>query len=350
MVSGRRRSSKLLPLYAAIVFGLLSVRAAPLCGQDDADAPSSAQAIAAKAAHERGIVAFANGNFRAAIAAFQEADRLWPDPALSYNIARAYEQLRDEARAVNYYRDYMRRAPRAADRDAVADQVEKLLKRLGAPELQWVEFTAHPDGASVWIDNEPVGASPARLQLLTGIHRASFRMSGYRTREVSFTLARGEEAREVEVTLELLPAVSPEARSGEHGTAHPAQPSAALPSPLSGLEETSPEKRLLRDFGVTAMLAGVGAFGGAMVFELMRADAERTAKHQTEQIRYAEALDTVQARQTWARVFAGAGGGLAALGITLMVLSRNRESEPGRTRVTLHCAPVKCRAELSGTF
>jgi tetratricopeptide (TPR) repeat protein len=342
------RNVKHLPLCAAVrcclgVLGTLRVHAH---AQDDTEKPQSQQSLEAKAAHERGIVAFSNGEFGEAIAAFVEADRLWPNPALSYNIARAYEQLHDDVHAVNYYRDYLRRSPRAADHDAVTAQVERLTQHMAA-DLQTVHFTAHPKGAVVWIDNEPIGASPAKVRLLSGTHRASFRKPGYQTRDLEFTLAHGETARDVEVTLE---SIASQANAAGSRGARTSSREVAMNDEIAAEKERDRSKMLLRDLGMTAMLAGVGALGGAMVFELMRADAERNAKRQTEQIRYAEALDSAQAKQTLARVFAGAGGGLAVVGITLMVLSRNQENDTARTRVSLYCAPSKCRAQLSGTF
>jgi hypothetical protein len=113
---------------------------------------------------------------------------------------------------------------------------------------------------------------------------------------------------------------------------------------------TNEPRTLLRDLGFTAMLASVAMIGTAIAFEAMRSDAEERARQEQEQLRFARTVESMNAKQTLARVFAGAGGGLAALGITLLVISRNPAGEREDARVALRCEPTKCRAELSGAF
>jgi tetratricopeptide (TPR) repeat protein len=305
-------------------------------GHDAAGDPS----LEARAQHERGIVAFGEGHYAQAIEAFTTADKLWPDPYLSYNIARAYEQLHDEAKALAHYRDYLRRAPHADDNLAVQARVDELARRAGQSELQAVKLQSEPSGASVWVDDEPVGTAPVTLRLSTGVHRVSFQHAGYRSEQLEFRLTPGQRAPEIYTALE-----AADAEQQASGASTEAE------QPARDHEDYAPRQPVLRHVGVATMIAGMGALGGAIALEIMRADAARTASRETEQVRFAKALDEMQTRQTWARVFVGAGGALTALGITLLVLSRNqdRATEP-KTRVALHCAPSKCRAELSGTF
>ena len=122
-----------------------------------AETPSAAL-LDARAQHEHGVLAFAQGRYTEAIAAFQTADRLLPDAALSFNIAKAYEALHDHQRAIMFYREYLRRAPTAPDRGAIETHLGELGRELSEEPAERVELRSQPHGASVWVDDEPVGS------------------------------------------------------------------------------------------------------------------------------------------------------------------------------------------------
>jgi hypothetical protein len=117
-----------------------------------------------------------------------------------------------------------------------------------------------------------------------------------------------------------------------------------------------------RTIGFAALGASVAAIGGAVTLEVMRSRAEEDAKRETDQVGYSEALERMRSRQTMARVFAGAGGALAALGgVMLAVASGASGSEkpidkptaadrPKREGLALSCLPGKCHAMYSGVF
>ena len=67
----------------------------------------------AKQHFQAGSAHYAAGRYREAVVDFVEADRLAPSPALSFNIARAYERLADSSGALRWYRDYLRHSPNA---------------------------------------------------------------------------------------------------------------------------------------------------------------------------------------------------------------------------------------------
>lgn len=315
-----------------------------------AAAVSPAALVDARPQHEQGVLAFARGRFDDAIAAFQVADRLLPDAALSYNIAKAYEGLHDYDRALAYYREYLRRAPLAPDRGAVETRVSELTRQQREQQSQRVELQTHPRGAIVWLDDEPVGSSPVALTLPPGKHRATFRLKGHRPQELSFELSVGAAPLHVHATLE------PVHGDDEAKASARAKPVQELEDPFAApsgsVKAAHPDKprTLMRDLGFTAMLASVAVLGTAIAFEAMRSDAEQRARQETEQVRFAQGIENMQTKQTLARVFAGAGGGLAALGVTLLVISGKKAGERETARVALHCAPNKCRAELSGRF
>jgi hypothetical protein len=298
---------------------------------------------AAKAQAEHGVRAFAEGDYHAAIAAFVRADQLRPNPAFVYDIGRAHEELHATDRALFFYREYLRRAPGAADRREVLARIDALSQHRPEPRSHTLRVRTQPAGASVWIDSEPVGKSPLELELPGGAHHATFRMPGRRPQSVRIELSRDQGPTEVEARL------APEGASAS---------ATRQPAPAASTQATKPtnprpdqRQHVLRSVGFGAMLASVGALGGAVAFEVMRADSERSAAQARETLRPTQAADRAQTQKTLSRVFAGAGGGLAAIGITLLVLSREPSEERRPTsRVALHCAFTKCRAELSGVF
>jgi tetratricopeptide (TPR) repeat protein len=293
-------------------------------------------------------VAFSQGKFADAIEAFLAADKLWPDPSLSYNLARAYEQLNDDAGAMRYYREYLDRTPEAQDRAEVEAKIAGFAQRIAETPSRIVRLQSAPIGASAFLDNQPVGVTPIEVQTGTGFHRLRFELDGYTKRELTFTLSHDSPPLPIHATLEPDPGVA--SRASRQPSLFDSEPGTADASAGSTVERTP----LLRHVGVAAMLSGVAAFGGAIAFEVMRSDAARTARDETEQIRFASALDTMESRQTWARVLLGVGGGLTALGITLLVLSRNRDVAPAHgsasARLSLDCAPGTCNAHLRGSF
>jgi tetratricopeptide (TPR) repeat protein len=97
-----------------------------------AEPPSTAaepQSPAARAAHEayqRGVEHFRQARYADAIAEFNKAYRVDPNPVLVFNMARAFEELKDYAAAVEFYRKYLAMAGDAEDRP----QVEQTLRTL----------------------------------------------------------------------------------------------------------------------------------------------------------------------------------------------------------------------------
>ena len=70
----------------------------------------------AKSKYQQGAEAYAAGHFKDAVDLFLAADQLANSATLSFNIARAYEKLHDDAGALRWYRDYLRRSPNANHR------------------------------------------------------------------------------------------------------------------------------------------------------------------------------------------------------------------------------------------
>ena len=125
-------------------------------------ASSPAELQRARQLFERGRADYRSGQFRLAIAEFLEADRIKPAPALSYNVAAAYEKLGDQAKAVSYYQEYLLRAPDAPDRPAVEATIQNLQAHMqgsaAAPVVVMAEPAAAPPVAPAEISPAPAAA------------------------------------------------------------------------------------------------------------------------------------------------------------------------------------------------
>ena len=102
----------------------------------------------AKAHFEKGAALYREQRYEEAVIAFLAADRLTPNPALSFNIARAYERLDDTSSALRWYRDYLRRSPDAGNASDVEAKVQALDAALVLRGLQQVTILSSPPGAS----------------------------------------------------------------------------------------------------------------------------------------------------------------------------------------------------------
>jgi tetratricopeptide (TPR) repeat protein len=88
--------------------------------------------------YQAGAQAYAEGRFKDAIDLFLEAAQISPNPAFSYNIGLAYEQLGDPDNALRWYRDYLRELPNAPDRAEIEPRILDAERRLRERGVQQV--------------------------------------------------------------------------------------------------------------------------------------------------------------------------------------------------------------------
>ncbi len=175
--------------------------------ESGADASTLARA---KALFERGATAYGQGHYYEAIEIFTETSRVYPNPQLAFNIAKAYDNLGSHPGALCYYRDYLRRSPNAPDREAVTTRVHELERALAERGVQQVTVLSEPSDAIVLVDDQPVGLTPWTGETWPGRHRIVVTHAGYTPREVVAEL-EPLRALDVSAALELLP-VAPVAR------------------------------------------------------------------------------------------------------------------------------------------
>jgi hypothetical protein len=94
-------------------------------------APASAQdAEKARQLFQQGSKYYDLGQFDKAIEAWQQGYDQKPDPGFLYNIAQAYRQKQDAAKAIFFYKGYLRNSPKAHNRSEVEQKIAALQKQL----------------------------------------------------------------------------------------------------------------------------------------------------------------------------------------------------------------------------
>lgn len=217
--------------------------------------PGDVRRRRAQARYEQGVTAYEAGRFQVAIGFFREADDLAPTAQLSYNIAQAYEKLGDVARALEYYREYLRREPQPDRVSEVQGRVVEIQDLLQSHGLQQLTVQSVPSGATLSIDGQPVGITPWTGELAPG--RYLLRVAWDRAEATREIRLEASEARLVKV---VEPAIAP---SPPVPATPPQRTDARLPSAREGAapgnqRRDGPSTSLLVAGG-TLTLAGVSA-------------------------------------------------------------------------------------------
>jgi tetratricopeptide (TPR) repeat protein len=312
--AGRLRSRAVRVRCRGIWFALLVafIPAKALAETPARTSVASDSSRRAAARYEEGVSAYAAGHYKDAIDCFRDADALAPRPALSYNSALAYDKLLDAVNALANYREYLRREPAAGRAEAVSQRIRELEAVLARRGIQQVTLHSDPSGATVVVDDKPLGVTPWAGALEPGSHQVELRLPGY----ADFT-QRMSLSREHAVTLAFKLA-----RVGQ------ATVRAVQPVPQAALSAAAPPRATSSAIWPWLVVGGGGAaLLTAGAFELSRASAVRRAKSETTQIGRDDALSDAEARQTKARVLAGIGGGLTLTGVVLLFVTRSRASE-----------------------
>ena len=325
---------------------------APSFAQAPSDAPDPStpegKRVEGKARYERGAAAYSAGRYKDAIDLFLQADALAPSAALSFNIARAYEKIEDDASTLQWYRDFRRRAPDAKNGDEVDEHIHALEGVLAKKGVQQLTVLSTPLSATVVVDDQPVGVTPFTGQFPPGTHKVVLRLRGYGDSEHKVELP-ADHAQDLQVPL--VPARE-----------QTAAPETATPTPLpSGTTGSSPNSGAPPDhasgprFGIWPWIglgAGAAVLGGSLGFELSRRGAENDANDDKTQVGYKEKLDREQSRQKTARVLAAVGGTLAVAGGALLVIDLTSRKAPSseHARLGFACLPGNCAFDLRGQF
>lgn len=331
-----------LPLLALAAFALYATStlaepsASPPLSTTDAQTKDLA-----KQHLDRGVLAFREGRYKDSIDQFLEANRTYPSASTSFNIAKAYEKLGDDAGALSFFRDYLRRDPTATDHDPISARIGELEDQLRLRGVQQVTVLSKPDGATVVLDGRPVGVTPWTSEILPGFHNLTLQRSGYADQKQSFEL---QKHRALEVSGELHPLSKPDAA----GTL-PVAKNKQLAPEQARVEKNSEHSTSTSTTKLLPwlVLGGAGAtLGAAGYFELSSGGSEDKARKALTQTQALGHIGDMQAAQTTARVLTGVGGALAITGGVLLYMQPH-ESGP-KKQIAWGCGLWAC--SINGSF
>lgn len=278
----------------------------------DAAEPPASTVQRAKALFEKGVAAYSAGRYYEAIEIFTETDRLYPNPQLSFNIAKAYDNLGSKTGGLRFYRDYLRRSPDAADKATVEGRVRELEALLVDQGVQQISVLSDPPDALVFLDERPVGLTPWTGQTFPGKHRVELRRDNYQTE--SF-VAEVEAHRSLDVKVVL------------HEAAETSAP--------AGKPRATAERKRSRSSGLDVITwTALGTAGGALATALA---IEAASGNTDSAIRPGTAF------------FAGLGAASAAAGGVLLYL-RGSESEKSDSNVAVSISPWSASARYTTRF
>ncbi|HEY1537388.1 MAG TPA: PEGA domain-containing protein [Polyangiaceae bacterium] len=310
---------------------------ADLCSAEEAhaghpatsgEATQEERRASARARYQEGADAYSAGRYKDAVDLFLEADQLFPSAPLSFNVARAYEHIGDDAGALRWYRDYLRRAPAAENAADVKAIIAALAQTLAKKGVQQLTVLSSPAGATVTVDGTPVGVTPWTGELSPGKHRLLLTYRGY-TDERRAVVLSATEPREINLQLE--------------------QSTAATTSPESAASVESSGPRL-GPLPWLSLGVGAAALGAALALEVSRRSAESDARQEVTQLGYQSRLETEQSRQTAARVLAGIGGGLAVVGGVMLLLDSKDTAHAATASAGFVCVPQLCAVSAGSRF
>ena len=280
---------------------------------------------------QKGSSAFREGRNKDAIEMFLEADRLVKNEAFAYNTAVAYEQMGDTANALAWYREYLRRALDAPDRERIAARIERLEQALARKGVQQVTVLAFPQGATVVLDGAPVGVTPWTAEIPPGEHQLQLRLPGYAVAKTRFDLDV-HHARDVRVDLTLAPVALASDRA-----------------PSGGAQVAS--------WTWASLGVGLAGLGAALGCELARGNAEDEAQSAPTQIEAGDAYRGMEDLRTAARVLLGIGAAATVAGGVMLVVDLTTspdeagpQQDDADVQAALGCRVGACGLGLSGHF
>jgi hypothetical protein len=153
----------------------------------------------ARAEFQRGVDAYARGDFGTALDAFQEAYRIAPHPNVRVNIANCYERMNRPLEALFHFELFLAEAGRPPP--AQRREVEAAIRRLRG-QVGEIELRVTPDGALVTIDGTEQRRAPVTtpVRVVAGTHTVEVQMDGFQSERQVVEVQGGSTAR-VEVRL-----------------------------------------------------------------------------------------------------------------------------------------------------
>jgi len=207
--------------------------------------------VRARAVFGQAVAAYKDGKYFDAIELFLETNRIYPDSKLCFNIARAFEGLGNNAGALRYYREYLRRTPAATDRADVEASVRQLETALSQKGVQQMSVFSTPDAAVLSIDGQAIALTPWTGEIWPGKHQLTVTRAGYVEGQQIVELSA---LRSIDVQIDLRPEPPP-------------------PPPAAPVTDQRPERgRGVEVLTVATLAAGAVLLGSALAVELSDSD------------------------------------------------------------------------------
>lgn len=289
---------------------------------------------------ERGATFYGEGDYAAAVVEFRKAYELDPAWQVLFNLGQAYFQLRDYANALTTLQRFAAEGgERIAkeDRATLDSELPDLANRVGR-----VTVESNVEGASVLIDEQPVGKTPMRDPVLVsaGMRRITAVADGRAPVGRVFSIGSGDA---VSVRLDFL----------TRGTSAPDATDRGRPEQRTDSPSRAPAY-------VAFGLAGAGLATGAVFGVLAMQDKSRldracTASRACPPTSQSN-VDAMGRDGVVSTVGFGVGGAMLALGVVLWLVERPSPAstgsispvlpQPEAPRVTLRIGP----GLLTGSF
>jgi hypothetical protein len=344
---GRRGAFALVIAAACLASGIARAESAAQPTTDQAGlVDESSVRQRAKRLYEDGLTAYRGGRYSEAVDKLLEADHVMPNAAFSYNIALVYEAMGDMRSALRWLRSYLRQSEQGTGEQATVAKVRKLEAELQAKGLQQVSILSTPPGATLKIDGNALGITPFTTEITPGRHQISLSLNGYDAADQAIEL-RPDRSMDVEIAL-VASKVEPTAVAPAPAPPEPVKPTVVstpivTPPPIS--DRHSPR---VKPWTWITIGAGAALFGGAIVYEVKRRDAEDRAAHAS-QADYQTRYDQIAAPQTTARAFVIAGSVVMTTGLVLLTVDLTRGGSAKTVMLGSCTTPGFCAA-LRGQF
>lgn len=270
-----------------VVVGVWLVAVSPAWAQ------TAAQTKQARAAYAQGHSEFREGNYEAAMAAFQRAYDTVPNPVVLISIAETQQRLGLWADAEKTLTRYLEERPDAPDRPQVEQQLASIRARPGTLRVE-----STPAGAVIVVDGADTGAiTPADLSLEPGPHQITLHgVTGVEKQGAVEIEYGGQHVLQVDLSLppEEVPAAAEQAEAVEEGV-----------DEADGLQRVRTAAWTSLGIGLAGAVTG-GVLGGFALKKQNAFNADPTAASADKGERFA--------------IFADVGFGIAVAGVVTSIV------------------------------
>jgi tetratricopeptide (TPR) repeat protein len=279
--------------------------------------PADANTAKAKMAFAQASKFYSQSKFQEAIEKFNEAYATKPHPSIFYNLGKCYAKLNQPAKALQYFRNYVKEVPNGPDINDVSESIIAMERALREKGVQQVLVLAAPTQAQIEIDGKVLGVSPVFIELPAGKHTIVVSAATFETSTKTLDLSLVRSA-EVSVKLRALSDV-------------PKKELVALtPTEKSKIDVAivvPNETKKPRVFTWVAAGLAVVAGGAGAVTTVMNLDAQSKAKDESARLKAGQSLMQLDEQMKQTNTIATAsfiGAGVAgAAAIVLFIVEGN---------------------------